>query len=180
MKTLKMSQVIRDAAEIGASVGMGDRVINASGTKLSLLPGQAAKVSEDDGGALGKLAERMAELLAAQTRAVSMQSEAVVRVVDQVLDKLQAQQPQQVAAPAVTAADALAPFALSPALDAPPLPAVRRMPVAFDVESGPGGEPLRLIPTYGEAPAGASRPISFELVKDNQGATVRVVPIYQE
>jgi hypothetical protein len=160
MKSFKtLAEATRRAAESGATLDIGGRLVNAAGTRLAVVPQprQAAAQPTPAPAPQPDPVDRLVELVAAQTRLAAAQGETVTRMVSEVLERL-----------------APAPAPPAPAAVAAP----RQVPVLFDVV-WEGGEWVRLTPTYGPAPSSAV-PTHFDFLKDAGGRTVQVIPIYPQ
>lgn len=150
MRTVKsLSEATRLAAQSGASLEVGGRVINASGARMAVVkpapaPEPVAEPPKADP------FERLADILQLQARVAAQQSMAVAGALADVADRLQA--PSEAAKTGT-----------------------RRMPIEFSVIRDGTGRALALTPIYGEA---RGRLRSLDPVRGPDGLIERIVTTY--
>lgn len=168
MKSFKtLADATRRAAESGATLDIGGRMVNAAGARLSVVSQRHEPVAQS-GQSSPDLVARLVEVVAAQSQGVTM-------MVAEVLERLVAQQgPAQTQAVEPAPAQQGAMSAMSAMQAVAPTDAPSSMPVEFAV-TWVNGAP-RLEPTYGAA---AGRPVAFDFIKDDSGQTIKVVPVYE-
>lgn len=155
MRTVKsLAEATKLAAQSGASLEVGGRVINAGQTRLSVLrrpeptpaPPPVVEAPKPDP------FDRMAELVELQARMAAAQGQAMTAALSDIVDRLGSQQQAKTK--------------------------TRRKPVSFAVERDPvTGLASRLVPTYAEV-AHAGKPVEFDVERDADGRALRLIPIY--
>ncbi len=158
MKSFKsLADATRQAAATGAVLEAGGRIVNAAGTRLSVI--RAPRSTDPAPAPSAPLApDRATELVELQARLQAQQAGAIVAALGEIVDRLQ--QPSQTApSPVVT-----------------PVAAPRLRPTAFAVLRDGNGEPCQLVPSY--AAGNPTRPREFEIVADDEGFATHIVPIY--
>lgn len=154
MRTVKsLSEATRLAAQSGASLEVGGRVINASGTRMAVARPTPAPMPEPEppkADPFERLADSLTNVLQLHARLSAHQSLAVAEALAVVAERLQA--------PAEAAK-----------------PSTKRMPIEFSVVRDGAGRALALTPTYGEV---SGRLLSFDPVRGPDGLIERIVTTY--
>lgn len=150
MKTVRsLAHATKTAAQMGAPLEVGGRVINSGGTRLSVVkpepkaepvaPPAPAPAPAPDTSTMDRLAHM-----------IVLQSEAQRQTMNSMLDRLQA----------------------------PPAPPPTKMrPISFAILRDDDSKPVGLAPKYG--PGAAVKPLSFEVRKGKDGFATEIIPVYQ-
>jgi len=153
MKTVKtLADATRMAAQSGATLEVGGRMINAGGARMAVVRSMPAPEPIAPVEPQADPMERMGELMALQSKLVAAQGEAMQRMVAGVMDRLEAK-PE----------------------------ASKRMkrirPVSFDAVRDESGALMKLIPNYPQA--SPDQPSCIEIVRSPDGLAVQITPVYQ-
>ena len=160
VKSLKsLADATRAAAELGASVAVGGRTINAAGTRMALARGGTAAVAPAPAPTEPDAMDRVTRLMQAQAQLMAAQGQAMSEVLVRMIDHLERAPETRTAAAAPVAAAA---------------PTEQRRPVRFDVVRS--GSALSLVPTFGVTAAAV--PKTYELQRDAAGRLQSVIPVY--
>lgn len=158
MKSFKsLSDVTRAAAELGASVNVGGRAINAQGARLTVARSNFAAASPAPAPEQADHAERFAQLLQTQAQLMAAQGQAMGDVLVRMLDHLERAAVAPVPPPAAAAPQAQ-----------------KARPIRFDVVRQ--GASVSLVPMFGAG--NAATPKTYDLQRDAAGRLLSVIPVY--